>query len=105
MNKDEILKKYHQEKDEGMIYIKNKALLRGYSFMIMIAIFFMIMSILLNGERIIFEIIYFLIMPFLFFLYGFRGFCLKQKLYIFISAIWFLMFCLRFYDIITMLFH
>lgn len=85
MNKDEILEKYHQEKDEGMIYIKNKALFRGYSFMILIALFFMIMSFLLNGEFIIVEIIYFLIIPFLFFLYGFRGFYLKQKSYLLVN--------------------
>lgn len=104
MKKEEILNKYQQEDDEGIIFLKNKALIHGYGCMVIVGIFLMFMSFLLTDDDIIANVVYLLLLPFLFLLYGFRAYFLKDKSYFFIAFVWFTIFCFRFYDMISVLF-
>ena len=101
MLKDEIIQKYHKEKDEGKIFFSQKALLKSYGVMAIIAAFVIIMSFLLTGESTIPDIVFILILPYIFIIYGTRAFYLKNKLYIFISLLWFFTFCIKVIDFIN----
>lgn len=98
MTKEEIIQNYHKEKDEGKIFFSHKALMKGYGFMVMIACFLMIMSLLLTGKSTITDIISILVLPFLFVIYGVRAFYLKNRSDIIISLVWFFIFCMKIID-------
>lgn len=70
MNKEEILRRYQNEKDEGKVFFESKALFKGFTMMMLIAMFLMIMAFLLSGDTIITDICFLLIIPFLFCFYG-----------------------------------
>lgn len=104
MNKEEILRRYQNEKDEGKVFFESKALFKGFTMMMLIAMFLMIMAFLLSGDTIITDICFLLIIPFLFCFYGIKGYYTKNKTTIFISAVWIFLYIMRFIDIMKVLF-
>lgn len=59
MNKEEILRRYQNEKDEGKVFFESKALFKGFTMMMLIAMFLMIMAFLLSGDTIITDICFY----------------------------------------------
>ncbi len=104
MNKEEILRRYQKEKDEGKVFFESKALFKGFTMMMLVAMILMIMSFLLSGDTIITNICFLLIVPFLFCFYGIRGYYTKDKTNIFIAITWIFIYILRFFDILKELF-
>ena len=49
MNKEEILRRYQNEKDEGKVFFESRALFKGFTMMMLIAMFLMIMAFLLSA--------------------------------------------------------
>lgn len=104
MTKDEILNRYHKEKDEGRLFIESKSLFKGFTMMMLVGLFLMVMSFLLTGEDTITNIIFILIMPFLICFYGIKGYYKKDKTYMIIAFIWLIIYAMRFFGLIKQLF-
>lgn len=98
MTKDEILKKYHQEKDEGKIFIESKSVLKGFTIMIFVGMFLITMSLLLTGEDTITNIVLILLLPFIFCFYGISAYYKKDKMYMFVSTVWAFIYVMRVFD-------
>ena len=83
MNKEEILNKYRGEKDEGYIYVQNKALNKGFSGLMMVLVMFLLLGFFCGRTRIVSDMAYFLAFPFLVIYYGFKAYYLKENHIIF----------------------
>lgn len=92
MNKEEIIQRYYKEKDEGKIFFNGKALLKAYGVIVIVAFMLGLMSILLMKDTTIADIIFILVTPSLFVIYGTRGYYTKEKSNYFIAIVWFVLF-------------
>ena len=101
MNHQEILNRYQKEKDEGKIFFNGKSLLKGYGLMTIVAFFLMVMSFLLTGESTITDIVFILILPFLFCIYGMKAYYSRDKIYILLTFLWFLTFFFKIINFIS----
>lgn len=104
MNKEEILQRYYKEKDEGVIFIQSKALIKGFSLTVLLAMILMIMSFLLTKDSTIADIIFILLLPFVISCYASKAYYLKNKTYFFVTVCWILIYVLRFIDFIQVIF-
>lgn len=98
MTKEEIIQRYHKEKDEGKIFFNHKSLMKSYGVMVVIACFLMIMSFLLTKESTIADIIMILLLPFVLIIYGTKAYYTRNKTYYFITCSWIFIYFFRIID-------
>lgn len=104
MTNEEIIQRYHQEKDEGRVFFNRKAFSKGFAVMAIIAGFLMIMSFLLTKETTITDIVEMIFLPFLLAAYGMKAYYFQNKTYYFITCAWFFTFLLKMMSFINMYF-
>ena len=82
MDKNKILDLYRHEKDEREVQCQRKALLKGMSFLVTVALTLMFFSFEFQEVRIVFYTIYILIMPIARLSLSMRGWYDKNKFYL-----------------------
>lgn len=88
MNKEKILAFYRHEKDERLLELQRKALIKGFISMITLSLFLIFFSFQFQDIPTVYYTIYILIMPAIMIIYGIKGFIEKSKTYLAISFIW-----------------
>ena len=88
MNKEKILASYRHEKDERLLQLHGKAFMIGLISIIILSIFFMLLSFQFQDIPTVYYTIYILIIPAIIIVYGVKGYIEKSKTYLIISFIW-----------------
>ena len=88
MNKEKILASYRHEKDERLLQLHGKAFMIGLISIIILSIFFMLLSFQFQDIPTVYYTIYILIISAIIIVYGVKGYIEKSKTYLIISFIW-----------------